>query len=154
MRRAIPSRALLRQVSSQSSRSSATSPCLLCQHRITQPAPSRISQVPPALSYSTPTASSSTETPQRESLAPQTHFDFFPQTLPSGPPPATPFQIDLPTLRREFLQLQAKTHPDKFPTGPPKAKAEALSARINEAYKTLTSPLLRAQYLLSLHGID
>jgi len=35
-----------------------------------------------------------------------------------------------------------------------KNKAQALSARINEAYKTLQSPLLRAQYLLSLRGID
>lgn len=29
-----------------------------------------------------------------------------------------------------------------------------MSARINEAYKTLQNPLLRAQYLLSLRGID
>jgi len=29
-----------------------------------------------------------------------------------------------------------------------------MSARINEAYKTLENPLLRAQYLLSLRGID
>lgn len=29
-----------------------------------------------------------------------------------------------------------------------------MSARINEAYKTLQSPLLRAQYLLSLRGIE
>jgi molecular chaperone HscB len=35
-----------------------------------------------------------------------------------------------------------------------KARAEATSARINEAYKTLQNPLLRAQYLLSLRGID
>lgn len=35
-----------------------------------------------------------------------------------------------------------------------KNKAQALSARINEAYKTLQSPLLRAQYLLSLRGIE
>ena len=33
-------------------------------------------------------------------------------------------------------------------------RAEATSARINEAYKTLQNPLLRAQYLLSLRGID
>jgi len=35
-----------------------------------------------------------------------------------------------------------------------KNRAEATSARINEAYKTLQNPLLRAQYLLSLKGID
>jgi molecular chaperone HscB len=35
-----------------------------------------------------------------------------------------------------------------------KKRAEALSSRINEAYKTLQNPLLRAQYLLSLHGIE
>ena len=34
-----------------------------------------------------------------------------------------------------------------------KRHAEALSAHINTAYKTLQSPLLRAQYLLSLRGI-
>lgn len=35
-----------------------------------------------------------------------------------------------------------------------KTKAQALSARINEAYKTLSSPLHRAQYLISLRGIS
>jgi len=33
-----------------------------------------------------------------------------------------------------------------------KAAAQVLSARLNEAYKTLSSPLLRAQYLLALRG--
>lgn len=33
-------------------------------------------------------------------------------------------------------------------------RAEGTSALINEAYKTLSSPLLRAQYLLHLNGID
>jgi molecular chaperone HscB len=51
------------------------------------------------------------------------------------------------------LKLQASAHPDRHPPER-KAAAEALSARINEAYKTLQSPLLRAQYLLSLRGDD
>jgi len=93
-------------------------------------------------------------TPSKETLAPRTtHYDFFPLTLPAGAPPSGPFTIDLRALRTEFLRLQAKTHPDLHP-GPAKPKAEALSARVNEAYKTLQDPLLRAQYLLSLRGID
>ncbi|KAF2770318.1 Co-chaperone Hsc20 [Teratosphaeria nubilosa] len=82
-----------------------------------------------------------------------THYDFFPQTFPSGPPPKSPFSPDLKQLRKEFLQLQAKAHPDLAPDNQ-KRQAEALSARINEAYKALQDPLKRAQYLLSLQGID
>ena len=82
-----------------------------------------------------------------------THYTLFPLTLPAGPPPKGPFDINLQTLKREFLQLQAKAHPDRH-SGPDKARAEGTSALINEAYNTLSSPLLRAQYLLHLQGID
>lgn len=82
-----------------------------------------------------------------------THYDLFPQTFPAGPPPASDFSPDLRALRKEFLQLQGKAHPDLAASGS-KAHAEALSARINEAYKTLQDPLRRARYLLSLQGID
>jgi molecular chaperone HscB len=85
--------------------------------------------------------------------SPQTHYDFFPKTLTEGPPPAGPFHIDARELRKEFLQLQAVAHPDRHPAAL-KTRAEATSARINEAYKALLNPLLRAQYLLSLRGID
>lgn len=73
--------------------------------------------------------------------------------MPSGPPPNGPFAIDLSALKKEFLQLQARAHPDLHPQAD-KKRAEALSSRINEAYKTLQNPLLRAQYLLSLRGIE
>lgn len=83
------------------------------------------------------------------------HYTIFRSTIPGGPPPNSPFHIDQASLRREFLRLQNVIHPDKFPSGPLKDRAEALSARINEAYRTLSDPLLRAQYLLSeWHGID
>ncbi|QDS68219.1 hypothetical protein FKW77_010581 [Venturia effusa] len=82
---------------------------------------------------------------------PQTHYDFFPNTFPSGPPPKGHFSVDTRALRNEFLKLQAQAHPDLHPAER-KKQAEALSSRINEAYKTLQSPLLRAQYLLSLRG--
>lgn len=84
-----------------------------------------------------------------------THYTIFPKTLPNGPPPTGPFDISLQELRREFLSLQGLAHPDKFPEGPSKRKAEALSSRINEAYRALGDPLARAQYLLaSQHDID
>lgn len=95
----------------------------------------------------------SASSPPKTSPKPPTHYDLFPQTLPRGPPPSGPFPIDLQALKREFLQLQAKAHPDRH-TGANKSRAEGTSALINEAYKTLQDPLLRAQYLLSLHGID
>jgi molecular chaperone HscB len=94
-------------------------------------------------------------------------YRLFPETLPDGPPPAGPFAIDVRALRREFLRLQAASHPDfhhsasSTGSGSDEAQstarraAEAASATINEAYKTLSSPLLRAQYLLrEMHGID
>lgn len=87
------------------------------------------------------------------SSAPQTHYDFFPSTLPQGPPPKGHFPINTRTLRKEFLQLQARYHPDLHPAET-KPRAEATSAAINEAYKTLANPLLRAQYILSLRGVD
>ena len=80
-------------------------------------------------------------------------YDLFPSTLPKGPPPRGPFIVDRQQLKREFLQLQARAHPDRH-TGANKAKAEGTSALINDAYRTLQDPLRRAQYLLSLRGID
>jgi molecular chaperone HscB len=85
-----------------------------------------------------------------------THYTLFQSTLPKGPPPAGPFAIPLPTLRKEFLQLQSQHHPDKAPSGTPlHQQTLALSALINTAYRTLSDPLLRAQYLLQLrYGVD
>ena len=77
----------------------------------------------------------------------------FPESLPRGAPPAGAFAIDLRQLRREFLRLQGAAHPDRH-SGELRSRAEATSTYINEAYRTLQDPLLRAQYLLSLRGID
>ncbi|KAL8734018.1 MAG: hypothetical protein Q9166_001779 [cf. Caloplaca sp. 2 TL-2023] len=90
---------------------------------------------------------------QKESLRPQTHYDLFPSSLPSGAPPTGSFHVNPSALRKEFLQLQAKAHPDRH-QGLDKAKAEAASARINDAYRTLLNPLARARYLLSLRGVE
>ncbi|KAI8963283.1 Co-chaperone Hsc20 [Daldinia sp. FL1419] len=93
---------------------------------------------------------SSKEATGKEANKPTSHYDLFPQTLPQGPPPKGPFAIDVRALRREFLTLQATAHPDLAPAGSVKRHAEAASARINDAYRTLADPLSRAQYLLRL----
>lgn len=92
-------------------------------------------------------------TPEQQKPDTPILYDLFPATLPKGPPPHGPFIVNTQHLKREFLQLQARAHPDRH-TGANKAKAEGTSALINEAYKTLQDPLRRAQYLLSLRGID
>ncbi|KAL1795230.1 hypothetical protein ACET3X_007046 [Alternaria dauci] len=132
----------------------SAAPCLFCAHRIP---PQTISRRFQSSSSSPNTVEKPFETQQsstaQSSQVPQTHYSFFPNALPSGPPPNGPFAIDLSALKKEFLQLQARAHPDLHPQAD-KKRAEALSARINEAYKTLQNPLLRAQYLLSLRGIE
>jgi molecular chaperone HscB len=89
----------------------------------------------------------------RDTTLPQTYYDLFPNTFPSGPPPSAPFTPDLKQLRKEFIQLQGLAHPDRA-SADKQRQAEALSARINEAYKTLQDPLRRARYLLAQKGID
>ncbi|KAI4609807.1 hypothetical protein J4E80_008453 [Alternaria sp. BMP 0032] len=134
-------------------RPSAT-PCMLCAYRIS---PQTIARRFQSSSSSSNKVEKPFETQQssiaQSSQVPQTHYSFFPNSLPSGPPPEGPFAIDLSALKKEFLQLQARAHPDLHPQAD-KKRAEALSSRINEAYKTLQNPLLRAQYLLSLRGIE
>lgn len=98
-------------------------------------------------------AASTSASPQKDIIQPQTHYDLFPRTVPLGPPPAGAFEINLSDLKREFLQLQSLAHPDRHGNAS-KAKAEGASARINEAYTTLLSPLRRAEYILSLHGVE
>ncbi|PSR82275.1 HSCB C-terminal oligomerization domain-domain-containing protein [Coniella lustricola] len=124
---------------------------------------------------STSTSSTAPADPHKTTIAhkPLPYYALFPQTLPHGPPPTGPFEVDVRSLRREFLQLQAASHPDfhhhaasdaasSSTTDTPspghsvsRRKAEALSSHINSAYKTLSSPLLRAQYILAeRYGID
>ncbi|GKZ22503.1 hypothetical protein AbraCBS73388_008657 [Aspergillus brasiliensis] len=108
-------------------------------------------------STTTTTSPNDTTTSSNSQTTPDitNHYTIFKQTLPAGPPPSSPFAIPTADLRREFLRWQSLIHPDKYPQGPQKQQAEALSARINEAYRTLLDPLQRAQYLLrEMHGID
>ncbi|KAI9787383.1 MAG: hypothetical protein M1816_007516 [Peltula sp. TS41687] len=104
--------------------------------------------------YQDPSHPSSQTQPTRpDSHLPPKFYALFPLTFRQGPPPAGRFPVDLAQLRTEYLRLQAQAHPDRHP-GDAKRQAEATSAYISEAYKTLQNPLLRAQYLLSLRGMD
>ena len=91
--------------------------------------------------------------PSSPQPAPQTYYELFPDSLSAGPPPNGPFSVDVRALRREFLQLQARAHPDLH-ASEHKSRAQSTSAHLNEAFRTLADPLMRAQYLLSLRGID
>ena len=79
-------------------------------------------------------------------------YDLFPATLSAGPPPNGPFDIDLAALRREFLNRQADTHPDRQMDPSLKAKAEGTSATLNENYIKLRDPLQRARMILLMQA--
>ncbi len=66
------------------------------------------------------------------------------------------FQIDSATLEQGYLALQEQVHPDKFShlSEAERRLSMQLATRVNEGYQTLSNPLNRARYLLSLHGVD
>lgn len=71
------------------------------------------------------------------------HFELF--DLPEA------LDIDLATLKANFLNLQQQYHPDKSDD---KDKALIKSSEINQAYKALSHVDSRAAYLLSLKKQD
>ncbi|KAK5663791.1 hypothetical protein OQA88_4223 [Cercophora sp. LCS_1] len=157
-------------------RRAATALCSSCRKRLTtlpfsivaQPQPQTSPQQPNRCFLSqTPIYRSDSPKPTSEPTSVPTNpqkkppfYTLFPQTLPLGPPPHGPFSIDVPSLRREFLRLQASAHPDfhhaaSGSQSSARRRAEGHSALLNTAFKTLASPLLRAQYLLKeLYGVD
>jgi len=66
------------------------------------------------------------------------------------------FVVDADALERSYRALQSEIHPDRFAAAADTQRRLALqsSARVNEAYRALCDPVDRAQYLLSLHGVD
>jgi molecular chaperone HscB len=78
----------------------------------------------------------------------ENHFELF-GFLPG-------FDIDLYALESRYRELQREVHPDRFASS---SQAEQwasmqLATRVNEAYRTLKSPVQRARYLLELQGVD
>ena len=66
------------------------------------------------------------------------------------------FDIDLANLSTIYQTLQKQAHPDRFAHASSQEQLIAVqkSTEINDAYQTLKSPLLRAQYMLELRGVD
>lgn len=78
----------------------------------------------------------------------QNHFELF--GLPSA------FDVDLSALDARYRELQREVHPDRYAAAPQAEQRASmeLATRVNDAYRTLKSPVERAKYLLSLHGVD
>lgn len=78
----------------------------------------------------------------------QDYFQLF------GLPPR--FRFDPDKLDAAYHALQRTVHPDRYAAGSESERRVALqsSAHVNEAYQALKDPVGRAQYLLSLRGID
>jgi molecular chaperone HscB len=66
------------------------------------------------------------------------------------------FRFDAEALDRAYHALQSEVHPDRHAAAGETERRIALqsSARVNEAYRALKDPVARAQYLLSLRGVD
>lgn len=62
--------------------------------------------------------------------------------------------LDEADLHRRYIELTAQVHPDYFsgPSSQTQRLALTLSARVNEAYRVLRDPLLRAEYILETSG--
>ena len=69
---------------------------------------------------------------------------------------STTFEVDKRQLDSAYRQAQSQVHPDRFATASAAEQRQALqwATWVNEAYQTLKSPLERARYLLSLHGVS
>jgi molecular chaperone HscB len=76
------------------------------------------------------------------------HFEIF--KLPAQ------FEIDGSFLSSQFRELQKQFHPDNFSTASERDKLLAVqkASQINDAYQVLKKPISRAEYLLSIHGVD
>jgi molecular chaperone HscB len=66
------------------------------------------------------------------------------------------FDIDAASLSARYQSLQSALHPDRYASGTERERRLSMQAasQVNEAYRVLRSPLARASYILSLHGID
>lgn len=68
----------------------------------------------------------------------------------------TEFAVNAAELEQRYKELTKVLHPDRFARADPQARRASLerSVQLNEAWQTLKDPVRRAEYLLSLNGID
>ena len=76
------------------------------------------------------------------------HFELF------GLTPA--FALEAESLERSYREIQSQIHPDRYAhAGDAERRASMQwTTRVNEAYRTLKSPVQRAKYLLEMNGVD
>jgi molecular chaperone HscB len=76
------------------------------------------------------------------------HFELF------GLTPA--YALDTESLERSYREIQSRIHPDRYAhAGDAERRASMQwTTRVNEAYRTLKSPVQRAKYLLEINGVD
>ena len=64
------------------------------------------------------------------------------------------YNVDSDKLAQRYRDLQHTIHPDKYTSSSDQERRLSLqlTAQVNQAFQTLKSPILRAEYLLELHG--
>jgi len=64
--------------------------------------------------------------------------------------------VDPAALERGYREIQSRIHPDRFAASGEAERRASMqwTTRVNEAYRTLRSPVQRAKYLLELNGVD
>jgi len=78
----------------------------------------------------------------------QNHFELFGLS-------AT-FALDKEVLEKAYREIQSQVHPDRFAHAGDAERRASLqwTTRVNEAYRTLKSPVQRAKHILELQGVD
>lgn len=66
------------------------------------------------------------------------------------------FLLDAAELSARYRELQKVVHPDRYAASGEQSQRLSLQSAtmVNEAYETLKDPLRRAQYLLTLKGVE
>jgi molecular chaperone HscB len=68
----------------------------------------------------------------------------------------TAFDVDAADLEKRYKEMTKVLHPDRFARADHQARRASLerSVQLNEAWQTLKDAIRRAEYLLSLRGVD